>query len=119
MTKPKSLRSICFFAILTLIFTLVAASRVVELFSENIPATFIQISAIIDLIKGSESPSMVSIGSLLITLLSAGMISAQISFDMDVEPLGRLEVRRREEQTDELRGRVCYHSSVHRLHHRF
>ena len=62
---------------------------------------------------------MVSIGSLLITLLSAGMISAQISYDYDVEPLGRLEVRRREEQTDELRGRVCYHSSVHRLHHRF
>ncbi|GMI02300.1 hypothetical protein TrVE_jg14138 [Triparma verrucosa] len=67
------------------------ASRVIELFSENIPATFIQISAIIDLIKGSESPSMVSIGSLLITLLSAGMISAQISYDYDVEPLGRLE----------------------------
>ncbi|GMH91326.1 hypothetical protein TL16_g12024 [Triparma laevis f. inornata] len=63
------------------------ASRVVELFSENIPATFIQLSAIMT----SDTPSSIAVVSLLSTLLSAGLVSAQISFDYDVEPLGRQE----------------------------
>jgi len=60
-------------------------ARVVEMFSESIPGCLLQCYAILKSGKYSRS----TLGSVIVSALTTGFISATLSFDYDVDPLKR------------------------------
>ena len=63
--------------------------KAIELFSESIPAVIIQIAAIA---ASSDDTSTSEVVPLLVSAISAGFISATISYDMDTDPEQRKNV---------------------------
>ncbi|GMH74562.1 hypothetical protein TL16_g06498 [Triparma laevis f. inornata] len=64
-------------------------SKGIEIFAESIPGIIIQTSAIISAMNNGENVSTTACGSLVISLLTTGLVSATLSYDWDTDPKNR------------------------------